>query len=123
MDSRQARIQEDTHFRILRILSSSPDITQRELAVRVGISLGGLNYCLKALIRKGCLKVQNFSSSNNKLGYAYILTPHGIAEKSALTGRFIRRKLEEYEALHAEIEALKAEAAELPGTAQDGHER
>lgn len=103
--------QEDTYFRIMRVLEASPEVTQRELASRVGLSLGGLNYCLKALIRKGCLKVQNFSSSKNKLGYAYILTPQGIAEKSAITSRFIRRKLEEYEALRAEIESLKAEAA------------
>lgn len=123
MESRQARSQEDTNFRILRTLESNPDITQRELATRVGLSLGGLNYCLKALIAKGCLKVQNFSSSKHKLRYAYLLTPQGIAEKSALTGRFIGRKLEEYETLRAEIEALRAEAAISQAQDQDtrGH--
>ena len=110
MTSRQVQIQEETNFRILRILQENPDLTQRELAEKLGMSVGGLNYCLNALIDKGLVKMQNFSNSKNKFKYVYLLTPMGIAEKVALTSRFLRRKLEEYEALKLEIEALKSEA-------------
>ncbi len=112
MTSRQAKIQEDTHFRIMRILQDNPDLTQRELADKLGMSVGGLNYCLNALIDKGFVKMANFSKSKNKFKYVYLLTPQGIAEKVALTSRFLKRKMEEYEALKNEIEALKAEVGE-----------
>ncbi len=107
MTSRQAKLQEDTYFRVMRLLQENPDITQRELAKRLGVSLGGLNYCLKALIEKGLVKIQNFQQSKNKFGYVYVLTPQGIAEKAGLTNRFLKRKMEEYDALKAEIESLK----------------
>jgi EPS-associated MarR family transcriptional regulator len=110
MTSRRSQLQEDTYFRVLRLLQSNPDITQREIAEKLGISTSGLNYCLKALIDKGWVKVHNFSQSKNKFGYIYVLTPQGIAEKALLTGRFLRRKMSEYEALRAEIDALQAEA-------------
>jgi EPS-associated MarR family transcriptional regulator len=109
MIRRQAKIQEDTHFRIMRILQENPDLTQRELAEKLGMSVGGLNYCLNALIDKGLVKMQNFSSSKNKFKYVYLLTPVGIAEKVTLTALFLSRKMEEYEALKLEIEALKSE--------------
>ena len=109
MTSRRALLQEDTNYRVLRLLQANPDMTQRELADQLGISTSGLNYCLKALIDKGWVKVQNFSQSKNKFGYMYVLTPQGLAHKAMLTGRFLKRKLEEYEALHQEIEALQAE--------------
>ncbi|WP_281718351.1 MarR family EPS-associated transcriptional regulator [Pandoraea apista] len=102
-------IQQDTDFRVLRILQETPDITQRELAEMLGVSVSGLNYCMKALIAKGWVKVQNFSHSKNKFGYVYILTPRGIAQKAALTSEFLVRKLKEYEALRVEIESLKFE--------------
>jgi EPS-associated MarR family transcriptional regulator len=114
MTSRQAQIQEDTHFRIMRILQENPDLTQRELAEKLGMSVGGLNYCLNALIDKGLVKMQNFSNSKNKFKYVYLLTPMGIAEKVALTTRFLGRKMEEYEALNLEIEALRSEI-DAPG--------
>jgi EPS-associated MarR family transcriptional regulator len=110
MTSRQANSQEDTHFRIMRILQENPDLTQRELAEKLGMSVGGLNYCLNALMDKGLVKMQNFSNSKNKFKYVYLLTPMGIAEKVALTTRFLSRKMEEYEALKLEIEALKSES-------------
>ncbi len=110
MTSRQAKIQEDTHFRIMRILQDNPDITQRELADQLGMSVGGLNYCLKALIDKGFVKMGNFQKSKNKFKYVYLLTPQGIAEKVALTSHFLKRKMEEYEALKVEIEVLRLEA-------------
>jgi EPS-associated MarR family transcriptional regulator len=117
MTSRQAKIQEDIHFRIMRILQENPDLTQRELAEKLGMSVGGLNYCLNALIDKGFVKMQNFSNSKNKFKYVYLLTPMGIAEKAALTTRFLSRKIEEYEALKLEIAALKSEA-DAPGQAE-----
>ena len=93
----------------MRILHDSPEITQRELAEKLGVSLSGLNYCLKALIDKGWVKIQNFSNNKNKLGYAYLLTPAGIVQKASLTGRFLQRKMQEYEALKREIHQIKQE--------------
>lgn len=95
----------------MHILQANPDLTQRELAERLGISVGGLNYCLKALMEKGLVKMKNFTYSKNKFGYVYVLTPSGIAEKAVITGRFLQRKIDEYEALRAEIEAIKSEMA------------
>jgi EPS-associated MarR family transcriptional regulator len=109
MVSRQAKLQEDTYFRVMRILHANPDLTQRELANQLGISVGGLNYCLKALIERGWVKMKNFTNSKNKFGYVYILTPTGAAEKVALAQRFLRRKIDEYEALQVEIQALETE--------------
>ena len=107
MPSRQAKLQEDTYFRVMRLLQDNPDLTQRELAQKLGVSVGGLNYCLKALMEKGLVKMQNFQQSKNKCGYVYVLTPRGMAEKAALTNRFLKRKMEEYEALKSELEALR----------------
>ena len=109
MTSRQANQQEDTYFRVLRILQDTPDISQRELAEKLGVSVSGLNYCLKALIDKGWVKIQNFSKNNNKLGYSYLLTPTGIVEKASLTSRFLQRKMQEYEGLKQEIKHIKQE--------------
>jgi EPS-associated MarR family transcriptional regulator len=109
MTSRQAKLQEDTYFRVMRILQENPDLTQRELAEKLGISVGGLNYCLKALMEKGLVKMKNFAASKNKFGYVYVLTPTGMAEKAAITHRFLQRKVAEFEALKAELEALQAE--------------
>ena len=107
MTSRQAKLQEDTYFRVMRLLQENPDLTQRELAQKLGVSVGGLNYCLKALMQKGLVKMQNFQQSKNKFGYVYLLTPKGMAERAALTNQFLKRKMEEYDALKAEIELLK----------------
>ena len=109
LPSRQARIQEDTYFRVMRILQEDPDLTQRELAQKLGVSVGALNYCLKALMDKGLVKMQNFNQSKNKFGYIYILTPKGMTEKAALTDQFLKRKKSEYKALKAEIDGLKLE--------------
>ncbi len=114
MTSRQAKLQEDTYFRVMRILQENPDLTQRELAEKLGISVGGLNYCLKALMEKGIVKMKNFANSKNKFGYVYVLTPTGLAEKTAIAHRFLQRKMDEYEALKAEIQALRSEV-EKPG--------
>ncbi len=93
------------------MLEESPDLTQRELGVRVGISLGAVNYCLKVLIDRGLIKAGNFSRSPNKSGCAYLITAVGIVEKTSLTGRFLKRKITEYEARRLEIDALLREAS------------
>ena len=109
MTSRRSQLQEDTNFRVLRMLQANPDLTQHEIAQQLGISTSGLNYCLKALIDKGLVKVHNFSQSKNKFGYIYVLTPQGIAEKARMTGGFLQRKLAEHRDLTNEIAAVQAE--------------
>ncbi len=109
MTSKHSQIREDTQFRVLRLLQGNPEMTQRELARAVGISVGGIHYVLNALIEKGLLKLGNFTAAKDKRRYAYILTPKGIAAKSVIARRFLARKIEEYEALKAEIESLKLE--------------
>lgn len=109
MSFRKNYLQEDTRFRVLRLLEANPDISQRELADAVGISVGGAHYVLKALIEKGLVKLGNFGGSQDKRRYAYILTPRGAAEKASITARFLNRKLKEHEALTREIADLKAE--------------
>ncbi len=94
----------------MRILQENPDMTQRELAAKLGISLGSMNYSLNGLIDKGLVKMQSFRQSKNKFGYVYLLTPKGISEKITLTGKFLERKQAEFEALKAEIESLKAQS-------------
>jgi EPS-associated MarR family transcriptional regulator len=93
----------------MTILSKNPDLTQRELADRVGVSVGGVNYCLKALMEKGLVKMKNFADSKSKFGYIYVMTPRGVAERAALTRQFLKRKLEEYERLQREIRELQGE--------------
>ena len=118
MTTRRSEMQEDTHFRVLRLLQDNPDITQREMAQQLGVSTSGLNYCLKALIDKGWVKVQNFSQSKNKLRYTNLLTPAGVAEKSKPTTEFLRRKMAEYELLQQEIKSLKADLTYSAGSDQ-----
>ena len=89
-----------------RTHEEQPEMTQREIADALGISLGGVNYCLKGLVERGNVKVQNFRTSTNKLAYAYVLTPRGIRSRAALTKTFLARRLAEYEALRDEIESL-----------------
>lgn len=99
-------------MKVLRLLQANPQMNQRELAAALGVSLGKTNFCLKALLDKGLLKMHNFQSSKRKLAYAYLLTPAGLAEKTALTGRFLTRKMQEYEQLKVEIEMLQQEAVQ-----------
>jgi EPS-associated MarR family transcriptional regulator len=104
-------LHQESHLHVLRLLESNPHLNQRELAAALGVSLGKTNFCLRALLDKGLVKVHNFQNNKQKLAYAYLLTPAGIAEKSALTKRFLTRKLEAYELLKAEIEMLRRETA------------
>ena len=100
---------EERHLKALRLLEQNPEMTQRELAEALGVSVGAANYCLKALVEKGWVKLENFQKNPNKLGYLYLLTPMGIAAKAQLTASFLRRKMAEYEALRSEIDQLQAE--------------
>uniref|UniRef100_A0A7C4VS13 MarR family EPS-associated transcriptional regulator n=1 Tax=Desulfatirhabdium butyrativorans TaxID=340467 RepID=A0A7C4VS13_9BACT len=99
----------ETTWYLLKYLQAHPQTSQRELADMLGVSLGKLNYCLKALIEKGWVKVGNFSRSPRKKGYAYLLTPRGIQAKTQLTVQFLQRKMDEYDRLRQEIEALQQE--------------
>ena len=109
MTSKRTKLQEDTHFRVLHLLQENPEISQRELAAAVGVSVGGIHYVLNALIEKGLVKLGNFTAAKDKRRYAYILTPKGVSEKTAITRRFLARKMEEYEALKAEIDTLTSD--------------
>lgn len=100
-------IDDEDRFKLLQLLSTNPEASQRTLASELGISLGKLNYCLRALIDKGLVKAANFKSSSNKTAYAYYLTPKGIDDKAGTTVRFLKRKLAEHEELVAEIEELR----------------
>ncbi|MDA1348064.1 MAG: MarR family EPS-associated transcriptional regulator [Chloroflexi bacterium] len=101
---------DSTTLNVLRLLAVSPRLSQREVASTVGVSVGKVNYCLRALICKGLVKAKNYRKSSNRLAYLYLLTPAGVAAKADLTRRFLARKVKEYEALRQEIEELKSES-------------
>ena len=106
-------MQDEVHYNLLNLLEQNPEATQRELADELGMSVGKINYCLAALIDKGHVKVRNFTNSNKKAAYVYLLTPKGIKEKARVTLRFLKRKVDEYEQLQVEIEQLRQEAKHL----------
>ena len=99
----------DAHYQVMHILQKHPQLTQRELSRELGLSLGKLNYCLKALADKGWIKIRNFTQSKTKQRYVYLVTPQGIFEKAQMTKEFLNRKIKEYEALRLEIDVLKSE--------------
>ena len=103
----------DIRLDLLRELESNPEYTQRELSQEMGVSLGKVNYCIRKLTEKGLIKITNFKQNPNKMGYAYLLTPQGIDEKSRLTFSFLKKKVIEYEILKKEINALKLESEEM----------
>ena len=109
MASQREQQQEETHFRVMRLLDEDPSISTREIARRVGISNGAAYYCVTALVEKGFVKLKNFTQSKNKANYIYELTPRGIRAKAALTVSFLERKRNEYEDLKLEIERLENE--------------
>lgn len=112
MSPPEGSCRDDARFRVLRLLEDNPEMSQREIAEALGISLGGVNYCLKGLVDKGNIKVRNFRTSRNKLAYAYVLTPRGLAAKAAMTRAFLARRMAEYEAIREEIADLEAELGE-----------
>ena len=97
------------NYGLLKTLQANPELSQRELARRLGVSLGKVNFCLNALIEKGCVKVDNFRNSDNKLAYAYLLTPNGVEQKARLTVEFLQIKSQQYQQLRGEIARLKRE--------------
>lgn len=103
------KLQDDVRFRVLRLLEQNPEMSQRDLAQAVGISTGSAHYVLKALVEKGLVKLSNFTASEDKRRYAYVLTPKGISERAALTQRFLVRKMAEYRMLRAEIEDVRGD--------------
>ena len=102
---------EFVRFKVMQALSDNPHASQRELANELGVSLGSVNFCLKALVEKGLIKVENFVKSDNKVGYAYYLTPNRVIEKREITAQFLKRKKAEYALLKEEIAELQAEFA------------
>ena len=102
-------MKEEIQYHVLKHIEANPSITQRELAKELGVSVGKVNYCLKALIDKGWIKANNFKNSNKKLAYFYILTPSGLEQKAKITMNFLKRKMSDYEELKKEIEVLKNE--------------
>ncbi len=98
----------DLHFRILHLFEDNPDISQREFAHKLEISLSGVNYCLKVLIDIGHIKISNFNKNPKKIAYLYLLTPKGISEKIHLTSGFLKRKMNEYHLLKKEIDSLQS---------------
>ena len=99
------------HYKLLKLIEANPAIPQREMAKAMGISLGKVNYCIKALVQKGLVKIDNFGRNDNKLAYSYLLTPSGIEAKTLLTISFLKYKIAEYEAIRNEIEELQRDVA------------
>jgi MarR family transcriptional regulator, temperature-dependent positive regulator of motility len=108
-------VSDEVRYRILKLLETNPALSQREVARELGMSLGRANYCLRALIDKGWVKVANFKNSRNKSAYMYLLTPRGMERKAEVTVRFLQRKTHEYRELRAEIERIRADARRLQG--------
>ena len=107
-------LDDETRYRLLKALEAQPELTQRQLAAELGLSLGKTNYCLRALAEKGWIKLGNVRRNPNKRAYGYLLTPSGMMEKARVTRRFLHRKRAEYQALEQEIEQLRTEADQLP---------
>ena len=103
----------EIRYRLLKLLESNPNLTQRQMAEEMGLSLGKFNYCLKELVKKGIVKIDRFKTSDNKAGYIYLLTPKGINEKATITTNFLKRKLLEFEEIKQEIEFLKQEVNQV----------
>lgn len=101
---------DEVHYKLMRLIEANPEISQRDVARQLSISLGKVNYCLRALIKKGWIKVTNFTNSQNKAAYMYLITPRGLEQKALLTVRFLHAKMQEYEALRLEIRQMRREA-------------
>jgi EPS-associated MarR family transcriptional regulator len=110
---RSNMLSDEMRYKLLKLIEVNPEMSQRSVARELGISLGKVNYCLNSLIQAGLIKATNFKNSRNKSGYMYLLTPRGLREKARVTGRFLQRKLREYEALQTEIEQIRREAARI----------
>lgn len=111
-------MESDVHYKVMQLLEANPELSQRELARKLGVSVGKVNYCLRALMSKGWVKASNFTNSRKKAAYMYLLTPRGIEHKARLAIKFLQLKTKEYEALRAEIEQIRREAR-LPSMTDD----
>lgn len=118
---KKKRIETEEMLILMRVINENPQMTQRDLSSRLGLSLGKINFLIKSLIEKGFIKADNFKNSNNKISYLYLLTPAGIEEKTKITYRFLKRKMEEYEKLENEIRHLKKEVDLLDNSVSEGH--
>ena len=112
MNEPTQQTKEEIRLKLMRLLDEETRLSQRRIANLLGVSLGSVNYCLRALVAKGWVKVNNFRRSDNKLAYAYILTPRGVAERTALTKQFLKRKLDEYDQLKVEIALLETQMSD-----------
>jgi len=112
-------LDEQTRYRLLKLLDANPELSQRQLAQALGISVGKVNFCLNALIERGLVKARNFRNSRNKLAYMYFLTPAGFEEKARVSLRYLKQKLQEYETLRSEIEELKNDARRMNKQLED----
>ena len=113
------QLQDEITYKLLKLIEAEPHLSQREIAQKMGVSLGKTNYCLKALLDKGFIKIRNFYKNKKKSAYIYFLTPQGIEEKAEVTYRFLQRKIKEYESIKAEIKSLKNETAITKGFGED----
>jgi len=118
---KKKRIETEEMLILMRVINENPQMTQRDLSSRLGLSLGKINFLIKSLIERGFIKADNFKNSNNKISYLYLLTPAGIEEKTKITYRFLKRKMEEYEKLENEIRHLKKEVDLLDNSVPEGH--
>lgn len=112
MDMNRSLLDDETRYKVLRLLEANPEMSQRDVARALGVSLGKVNYCVKALLRQGWIKATNFKNSHNKAAYMYLLTPRGVEQKGRLTLQFLHRKVREYELLKDEIRQLRRESDE-----------
>ena len=112
-NKKSSKVNAEVTLQVMAHLEGNPRHSQREIAGKLGVSLGSVNYCIKELIKMGFIKVENFRKNSNKLGYAYLLTPSGVHEKASLTVSFLKRKQREYAELEVEIAALREEVAKL----------
>jgi EPS-associated MarR family transcriptional regulator len=106
---------DESHYRIMRLIEANPGLSQRDIARELGVSVGKVNYCLRAVARKGWIKATNFRNSQNKAAYLYWLTPRGVQMKARMTAKFLSIKVREYEALRAEIEQMRNETESAAG--------
>ena len=119
MNGSNKTAKEEIRLRVLRLLEEDSKLSQRDISDKLGVSLGSVNYCVRALVEKGWLKVNNFRRSDNKMGYAYVLTPQGCAQRALATKHFLSRKLQEYEQLKMEIALLESELTETESIMSD----
>jgi MarR family transcriptional regulator, temperature-dependent positive regulator of motility len=112
---RERALADEVRYELLRLIADNPQLSQRDVARHLGVSLGKANYCLKSIMHKGWVKATNFRNSRNKVAYMYLMTPRGIKEKAGVTLRFLQKRMQEYEALRVEIARIRAEANRRTG--------